>query len=162
MSNQSKADVMHRNINKENTFLFLSDVNSILVSGDDTNGEFCVVHCAVKKDDGPPLHLHEKEDESFYVLDGEIEMTLGTETISVKSGGYVFAPRGIPHTFKVKSDTAKFLVTAYPAGFDSFVKELGVPYVEGMETHVEPPTPEAMQHLLSVSKKYHITYPGLN
>ena len=81
MSNQSKADVMYRNINKENTFLFLSDVNSILVSGEDTNGEFCVVHCSVKKDDGPPLHLHEKEDESFYVLDGEIEMTLGTETI---------------------------------------------------------------------------------
>lgn len=46
-------------------------------------------------------------------------MTLGTETISVKNGEYVFAPRGIPHTFKVKSDTAKFLVTAYPAGFDS-------------------------------------------
>ncbi|MVQ36184.1 hypothetical protein GON05_16305 [Paenibacillus sp. MAH-34] len=41
------------------------------------------------KDDGSPLHLYEKEDESFNILDGEIEMTLGTETISVKKGEYI-------------------------------------------------------------------------
>ncbi|MBW7456408.1 quercetin 2,3-dioxygenase [Paenibacillus sepulcri] len=161
MSNQSKAGMMHRNANKENTFLFLTDINSILVSGEDTNGEFCVVHCSVNENDGPPLHVHRDEDESFYVLDGELEMTLGNETLLVKSGDYVFAPRGIPHTFKVRSKKAHFLVTAYPAGFDSFVKELGVPYVEGMEAHIEPPTPESIQKLMQVSKKYNITYPGL-
>lgn len=161
MSNQSKAGKMHRNSNKENTFLFLSDINSILVSGEDTNGEFCVVHCSVSENDGPPLHIHGNEDESFYLLDGELEMTLGDETFLVKSGEYVFAPRGIPHTFKAKSKKARFLVTAYPAGFDSFVKELGVPYEEGMETQIQPPTPELIQTLIQVSKKYNITYPGL-
>lgn len=161
MSNQSKAGMMHRNANKDNTFLFLTDINSILVSGEDTNGEFCVVHCSVNENDGPPLHIHGDEDESFYVLDGELEMTLGNETYLVKSGDYVFAPRGIPHTFKGKSKKAQFLVTAYPAGFDLFVKELGTPYVEGMEVNMEPPTPEAIQKLMQVSKKYNITYPGL-
>ncbi|CAI6083018.1 quercetin 2,3-dioxygenase [Cohnella sp. JJ-181] len=161
MSIQSKAGMMHRSINKENTYQFLTDVNSILVSGEDTNGEFCVVHCAVKKDDGPPLHLHEQEDESFYILEGEVEMTIGEKVIVAKAAEYVFAPRGIPHTFKVKSDKAKFLVTAYPAGFDSFVKELGVPYEEGMEDRVGPPTPEGLQRLLEVAQKYHISFPGL-
>ncbi|WP_274651728.1 quercetin 2,3-dioxygenase [Paenibacillus humicola] len=161
MNNQSKAGVMHRKNNKENTFLFLTDINSILVSGDDTNGEFCVVHCAVKENDGPPLHIHRDEDEAFYMLDGEMEMTIGSEKLSVKSGDYVFAPRGIPHTFKVKSPKARFLVTAYPAGFDTFVRELGVPYVEGMEANIEPPTPEVIEKLIEVSKKYYITYPGL-
>lgn len=161
MSNQSKAGKLHRKPEQDNTYLFLTDINSILVSGDDTNGEFCVVHCLVHENDGPPLHIHGSEDESFYVLDGELEMTLGDDTLRVKSGEYVFAPRGIPHTFKVKSKQARFLVTAYPAGFDSFVKELGVPYVEGMEAQLEPPTPEFLQKLIEVSKKYDITFPGL-
>lgn len=153
---------MRRKPDKENTYLFLTDINSILVSGEDTNGEFCVVHCAVKENDGPPLHIHENEDESFYVLEGEIEMTLGSETVLVQTGEYVFAPRGIPHTFKVRSSKARFLVTAYPAGFDAFVKELGTPYVEGMEPPTEPPTPEFLQKLAQVSGKYKITYPGLS
>ncbi|MBO7747977.1 quercetin 2,3-dioxygenase [Paenibacillus sp. MWE-103] len=159
--NHPKAGAMRRKPDNDNTYLFLTDINSILVSGEDTNGEFCVVHCSVRENDGPPLHVHGSEDESFYVLDGEIEMTLGDDTFSVRSGEYVFAPRGIPHTFKVRSEQARFLVTAYPAGFDSFVKELGVPYEEGMEANMEPPTPELLQKLIEVSKKYNITYPGL-
>ncbi|CAM4510544.1 quercetin dioxygenase-like cupin family protein [Paenibacillus endophyticus] len=161
MINQSNAGVMRRKSDHDNTFLFLTDINSILVSGEDTNGEFCVVHCSVNENDGPPLHVHENEDESFYVLDGELEMIVGADTFLVQSGEYVFAPRGIPHTFKVKSNKARFLITAYPAGFDSFVKELGTPYAEGMEALIEPPTPEFLQRLIQVSKKYNITYPGL-
>ncbi|GIP50057.1 cupin [Paenibacillus sp. J53TS2] len=160
-SNRSKAGMMQRNINKENTFLFFTDINSILVSGEDTNGEFCVVHCAAKENEGPPLHIHGDEDESFYVLEGELEMILGDQTLRVQSGDYVFAPRGVPHTFKAKSPQTRFLVTAYPAGFDSFVKELGVPYEEGMEVRIEPPTPESIQQLIQVSKKYNISFPGL-
>lgn len=161
MNSDSKAGVMRRKADKDNTFLFLTDINSVLVSGEDTNGEFCVVHCAVKENDGPPLHLHENEDESFYVLEGELEMTLGDKTLSVQSGEYVFAPRGVPHTFKVRSPKARFLVTAYPAGFDSFVKELGVPYAEGMEAPTGPPAPEFLRKLVEVSRKYGITYPGI-
>ncbi|MCM3629879.1 quercetin 2,3-dioxygenase [Paenibacillus glycanilyticus] len=161
MNNQSKAGVMRRKSDTDNTYLFLTDINSILVSGEDTNGEFCVVHCSANENDGPPLHIHGNEDESFYVLDGELEMILGDDTFLVQPGEYVFAPRGIPHTFKVKSKKARFLVTAYPAGFDSFVMELGVPYVEGMEAQISPPTPEFFQKLEEVSRKYNITYPGL-
>lgn len=162
VGNQSKVSVMHRNINEDNTYLFLSDLASVLVSGEDTNGEFCIVHYSGKKDAGPPLHIHEKEDESFYVLEGEITFFVGDETISAKAGDYVFAPRGIPHTFKVRSDEVKFVVTAYPAGFDSFVKELGVSYQEGIKMPEGPPSPELLQRLVEVSKKYNISYPNLN
>lgn len=158
---KSKASFMHRSITDENTYFFLSDFASILVSGEDTNGKFCVLHCNGKKDGGPPLHIHEFEDETFYVLEGEITFFVGDETISAKAGDYVFAPHGIPHTFKVRSEETSFLVTAYPSGFDRFVKELGVPYYKGMKKPEGPPSTEKIQKLIEVSKKYNITYPNL-
>ena len=132
-----------------------------MVSGEDTNGAFCVLHCNGKKDGGPPLHIHELEDESFYVLEGEITFFVGDQTIFAKAGDYVFAPRGIPHTFKVRSEETKFIVTAYPSGFDLFVKELSVPFHKGFKKPEDPPSVEKIQKLIEVSKKYKITYPSL-
>ncbi|PEZ09269.1 cupin [Bacillus sp. AFS018417] len=158
---QNKVKIMHRNTHENNTYLFLNSLASILVSGEDTNGEFCVIHTSSKKSDGPPLHVHEKEDETFFVLEGEITFFVGDEIISAKAGDYVFAPRGIPHTLKVTSDTAKCLVTAYPSGFDSFIKDLGVPYRDGMKIPEGPPPLEVLQKLIKTSEKYNISYPNL-
>ncbi|WP_144505642.1 quercetin 2,3-dioxygenase [Bacillus mycoides] len=159
-NNKSKANMMHRNIKEDNTYLSPDGIGSILVSGEDTNGEFCIVHCSAKKDAGPPTHIHENEDESFYVLDGEMTVFVGDKTLSAKTGDYVFLPRGIPHTFKVTSSEIKFLVTAYPAGFDSFVKETCVPYKEGVK--FPELSPEVIQRGVEISKRYGISYPNLN
>ncbi len=150
--------MMHRNI-EDNRYLGLDGIGSILVSGEDTNGEFCVVHCSAKKDAGPPTHIHENEDESFYILDGEMTVFVGDKMLSAKAGDYVFLPRGISHTFKVTSNEAKFLVTAYPAGFDSFVKEICVPYKEGVK--LPEFSPELAKQFIEVSKRYGISYPDL-
>jgi quercetin dioxygenase-like cupin family protein len=162
MRNQSLAAMMYRMPDKDNTFLFLSDVNSILVSGEDTNGEFCLVHCTVKENGGPPLHIHGNEDETFYILEGELEFTYDKDTFLIRAGDYVYAPRGVAHTFKVKSPEARFLVSTYPAGFDAYVRELGVPYQEGMEVEGDFRSPESIQRRLEVARKYNITYPGID
>jgi len=155
------AGFMHRGITEENTYFFLNDFTSILVSGEDTNGAFCVLHCNGKKDGGPPLHVHELEDETFYVLEGEITFFIGGQTILAKAGDYVFAPRGIPHTFKVCSEETQFIVTAYPSGFDQFVKELSVPFYKGFIKPEDPPSARKIQKLIEVSKKYKISYPTI-
>ncbi|PGM55658.1 quercetin 2,3-dioxygenase [Bacillus sp. AFS053548] len=158
---KSIASFMHRYITEENTYFFLNDFTSILVSGEDTNGAFCVLYCNGKKDGGPPLHIHELEDETFYVLEGEITFFVGDQIILAKAGDYVFAPRGITHTFKVRSEETKFIVTAYPSGFDQFVKELSIPFHKEFKKPEGPPSAEKLQKLIEVSKKYKITYPNL-
>ncbi|REE69639.1 quercetin dioxygenase-like cupin family protein [Paenibacillus taihuensis] len=161
VGNKSIAGAMHRSINDDNTYFFLNGLASILVSGEDTNGEFCIIHFTGKKDAGPPLHIHEAEDETFLVVEGELEIQIGDEIIHAKAGDYVFAPRGIPHAPKTISETSQIVVTNYPAGFDRFVKEMSVPYHKGMEKPEGPPSAELIKKLFEVSEKYKITYPSL-
>jgi quercetin dioxygenase-like cupin family protein len=77
--------------------------------------------------DQPPLHVHEREDEGFYVLEGELTLWVGdAEPVVLEPGEFALAPRGIPHTYRVTSETpAVMLVTAN--GFAGFVREAGEP-----------------------------------
>jgi quercetin dioxygenase-like cupin family protein len=84
---------------------------------------------------GPPLHLHHNEDETFYVLDGEVTFRVGEERIDLAVGDYLFAPRGIAHAYVVRSERARMLVTASPGGIEQVFVSLGVPV-----TGAEPPT----------------------
>jgi uncharacterized RmlC-like cupin family protein len=76
---------------------------------------------------GSPLHVHHNEDEWFYVLEGELTLWVGGETIVAPAGSFVFGPRDVPHTFIVSSDEARFLLATQEAGFESFIRTLGVP-----------------------------------
>ena len=74
--------------------------------------------------DGPPLHIHKTEDESFYVLEGEINLLVGERNIRATAGSLIFVPKGTIHTFSQISDKpAKFLVTYSPSGFEKFFDE---------------------------------------
>ena len=74
--------------------------------------------------DGPPLHIHKAEDETFYVLEGEINLLMGERNIRATAGSFVFVPRGTIHTFsQIGEQPAKFLVTYSPSGFERFFDE---------------------------------------
>ncbi len=88
---------------------------------------------------GPPLHLHHNEDEAFYVLEGEVTVLVSDERIDLNAGDYCFAPRDIPHAYIVRSERARMLVTASPAGVEELFVSLGVPV-----TGSEPPTDAVM------------------
>jgi quercetin dioxygenase-like cupin family protein len=88
---------------------------------------------------GPPLHIHHNEDETFYVLDGEVTFMVGDERIDVATGGYVFGARDVPHAYVVRSERARMLVTASPGGIEQALVSLGVPV-----TGDEPPTDAVM------------------
>jgi len=103
----------------------LGDTVTIKITGEDTDGVYTVVQTVSPPQGGPPLHLHHREDEAFYVLEGEFEVQCGENKIRAVPGSFVFAPRGIPHTIRnINSGSSKVLILATPAGVEKFFEEL--------------------------------------
>jgi quercetin dioxygenase-like cupin family protein len=88
-----------------------------------TNGQFGMIDFVIAPGQEPPLHVHEREDELFYVLDGRVDFFLDSEVIAHERGGSVFLPRGIPHTFRVRSAEARLLSFYTPGGFEEYFRE---------------------------------------
>jgi quercetin dioxygenase-like cupin family protein len=95
--------------------------------GAETNGQFWALEGLADKHMAVPLHAHSVEDEIWYVLDGEIEFILGDEHRTGTAGAFVYIPRGTPHTFMVKSETARWFGIGTPAGLDQWFFETGEP-----------------------------------
>jgi len=97
----------------------------VKLSSTDTNGAAVVFHQDVPAMSGPPLHRHSREDEWFYILDGEITFEIDGQRTDLHTGGSAFAPRGTAHTFKNFRDSpGKMLVMVTPAAFQQFFEEL--------------------------------------
>jgi len=73
---------------------------------------------------GPPLHVHDREDECFYVLDGEMTVRCGGDTLDAQAGSFVFLPRGRPHRFWATGPPARLLLIAVPAGIEDYFREI--------------------------------------
>jgi quercetin dioxygenase-like cupin family protein len=132
------------------------DFYTFLASGEETSGAFSQIHAVIPKGGGPPLHIHHREEESFYVLRGSLEIYLDGRVISAKAGDYVFIPRGTPHRFtNVGEETAVQLVTFAPAGMDSFLKEV-YPVATDRNAPIPPVTEELIQQMNAAAPKYHL------
>ena len=91
------------------------------VRGDQSNGTFTAFETVVGPGDGPSLHMHANEDETFYVLEGEVRFKLDDELQSGGVGSFVFVPRGIEHTFQnVGDEPARLLIHFSPSGMERF------------------------------------------
>src|SRR5262249_11682508 len=91
---------------------------TVKASGAETGDAFAQFLTDDPRGTAPPLHVHHSEDEAFYVLDGEVTVVVGGERIDLRTGDYSFAPRGVPHTWIVRSERARMLVTVSPAGLE--------------------------------------------
>ncbi len=97
----------------------------VKLAGTDTAGAVAVMHITAPKMTGPPLHRHSREDEWFYVLEGEIVTEVDGKRTTAGAGISAFAPRGTAHTFQnFKDGRAKLLVMVTPAGLERFFEEL--------------------------------------
>jgi quercetin dioxygenase-like cupin family protein len=98
----------------------------IRIHGRDTGGVLSVVESHDLPGGGPPPHIHQREDETFQVLEGEYEFMCDGKTFTAKKGATIFAPRGVPHTYRNLGKTAgRLMVTLTPAGFEKFFEEVG-------------------------------------
>lgn len=101
---------------------FLGCRARILIDGDRTAGRLGLVDMIdVPAGHMPPLHVHHREDEGFYVVEGEVTLHLPDARIVCHAGDYVVAPCGVPHAYEVGDRPARWLVTSCPAGFERFV-----------------------------------------
>ena len=103
------------------------DAYSILVSGAETAGRYCLIDMLVPDGGGPPPHRHDFE-EMFTLIEGELELTFRSQTTTVRAGSTVNIPANAPHMFKNKSGgLVHMLCLAAPAGLDEFFLEVGDP-----------------------------------
>ncbi len=103
-----------------------------LVTGEETGGAIFIAEGLVLPGGGPPPHIHSREDESFYLLEGTLTVQVGDKTLQALPGDFVFLPRGIAHTFRnTGQENARMLVTATPAGLEKYFEETFDPAVEG-------------------------------
>jgi len=108
-------------------YWFFGGLTTIKADGAGTGGRMMLTEQTAPRGSGSPLHVHHNEDEWFYVLEGELTLWVGGQTIVAPAGAFVFGPRDIPHTFIVSSDEARFLLVTQAAGFETFVRKLGTP-----------------------------------
>ena len=78
----------------------VGDVYRFLATGEDTNGKYTLIHALVGPGGGPPPHVHSREDEGFYILEGEITFTINGERVVATAGMFANMPVGTPHSFK--------------------------------------------------------------
>lgn len=106
---------------------FIDGLARIHVAGEGTDGRLAIVENLARHGDMPPLHVHHREDEVFHMLEGRMTLHLPGETIELEAGSTLLAPKGVPHTYRVETETARWLVVCQPAGFDSFVRAVSQP-----------------------------------
>ncbi len=112
---------------------------TVKAGGAETGHAFSQIETDDPRGSGPPLHLHHNEDETFYVLEGEVTVLVGDERVDLTAGDYLFGPRGIAHAYVVRSERARMLVTASPSGVEELFVSLGTPV-----TGAEPPADAVM------------------
>jgi quercetin dioxygenase-like cupin family protein len=142
-----------------NSFWYINQLMSALAEGGDTGGSLTVYEILFPPDSGPPLHVHEREDEAFYVLEGGLSVRMGDEEFEAPAGSFVFQPRGIPHTFRTSSDGARVLLLVVPSGFEGFFHALSRP-AEAMilPPPAGPPSPEQMAHMEAALSEHGVTF----
>ena len=139
---------------------------TIKASGEDTGGAYALIEMFLPPGSGPPPHLHEREEESFYILEGTLLFQVGDETLTAEAGTFVKTPRGISHAFKnghgfihqyhphafknMGTIPARVLLLVIPAGLENFFEEVGQPLGE-------TPSPLDPEKVKRTAPKYGVT-----
>src|SRR5262245_6691649 len=138
------------------TIAVVGDVYRFLATGEVTNGKYALFEAIVPPGGGPPPHVHSREEEGFYILEGEITFTIDGKPLVATAGMFANMPVGTPHSFKNESNrVAKMLISVAPAGLEKMFFEFGVPVPQGATTAL-PPTKEEIEKLLAIAPRYGI------
>src|SRR5205814_10091210 len=123
----------------------------IRIHGRDTGGVVSAVESHDVPGGGPPPHIHHREDEMFQVLEGEYEWTVGGKAFIAKKDTTIFAPRGIPHTYRYLGQTpGRLMCVITPSGFEAFFEEIGA---------LSPQQQRDIPRVIEIGKKYGLEFP---
>lgn len=118
----------------------------IQLSGQDTGGAYAVVEDDTPPQAGPPLHVHTREDEAFFVLSGLYEFQIDGQTLTASAGTMLYAPRGVPHGFRnIHTANSRMLIFFSPAGFEHWFEEVDAASAAG---------PPSFETIVALAAKY--------
>lgn len=133
----------------------LGDLYTFKVAGEETGESFAMIEVQVQPQNGPPPHIHHREDETFYILEGEFSFLHGGRTFAATAGSFIHIPKGTLHTFKnVGASPGRFLVVITPAGFEKFFEDIGEPAVD--KPYPPPFDPAIVEKLMALAPKYNL------
>jgi quercetin dioxygenase-like cupin family protein len=142
-----------RNTTEGRTIAVVGDFYRFLATGADTAGKYAMWEAIVPPGGGPPPHIHRREQESFYVLEGEITFQVGEQTLVATAGMFANIPIGTLHRFhNASQQPARMIITVVPAGIEDMFFEVGQPAKAGDVP--PPPTKAEIEKLLAIAPRY--------
>jgi quercetin dioxygenase-like cupin family protein len=127
----------------ENSVYYNGTVFSFLADSKVTGGLYAMYEVFIRQGLEPPPHTHTREDEIFYILEGEATFFSGDVVTQTKPGDHVFQPRGQLHGFKLKTPTARAIIMVTPGGLENAFKTRGKPATSlELPEPPAPPTPD--------------------
>jgi quercetin dioxygenase-like cupin family protein len=135
---------------------FLGALSQVRLGGEQTGGAFSLTDNLNRRGNGSPVHVHDQEDETLLVLDGELRVFVGEEAHTAGPGTVAVLPRRLRHAYVVTSATARFLTLHIPAGFERFAAEVGEP-AQALTLPPEPAGPPDVAALTRAAARHGIT-----
>lgn len=141
----------HRIITPEDAcrLLVLGDNQTIRLTGEDTNGAYTLIEQHNDPGIGVPPHVHDNEDETFHIIEGQVTFTIEESTVVASAGTTIHVQRGVPHSFAVSGDgKARVMLIISPPGLETMFQEL----------HDLPPGPPDMATISAICERYGIRF----
>lgn len=143
------------------TVWFLDTRVRLHVGTEEAEDALSLVESWAPRGDSPPYHVHHREDELFYVLEGTFRFRVGDEEVTRRAGESLLIPKGAAHTYRVESDAGRWLVVTTSGDFERLVRAVGRPAEhDGLPVPAGPPSPEAAQALAEAAMRHHIEILG--
>jgi quercetin dioxygenase-like cupin family protein len=131
---------------------------TFLATAEDTQGKFALIEAVAKRGNVPPPHIHRREEEAFYVLEGEMTFSVGGQTIKATPGTMVCLPRDVAHSFVIDSEQLRVLILLTPAGFEGWFKEFSVPARAMTLPPADEPGYTEVKRMLDAASQYGIEF----
>jgi quercetin dioxygenase-like cupin family protein len=125
----------------------------IKVTAEQTGGVLSIIEITEPPNAAGPLHVHHREDEGFWILEGDVTFEVGDTTISASAGDFAFGPRDIPHRYTAGPSGCRMLFIMTPGGFEDLIREMSVP----AESRTLPPASDDKpdwDHVAAVAKAH--------
>jgi quercetin dioxygenase-like cupin family protein len=134
---------------------WLGMLATIKATKEQTGGQYALIEILAPDGYGSVLHVHHREDEGFYILEGKMTFYVGEQTIKAHPSSYLFGPRDVPHAFTVESGPARLLFVFSPAGLEGLIREMGEP-ARSLSVPPQPEEPDEaeMVRMAAIGARY--------
>jgi mannose-6-phosphate isomerase-like protein (cupin superfamily) len=143
----------------ENSRWYMGNMMTFLVNSAQTNGAFSITDYMSKPGNEPPAHMHERDDEFCYVLEGRIDAYVGNEVFHAGPNEGVYFPKLVPHTFTILTPHLRMLILMSPGGFEGYFRDMSEPARQlNLPEHAVNYSAVDMDHAIRKGKEHGISF----